>query len=208
MSARTFFEAIARRYDRDYALSGKTSKERLARVLSRIEGKRRVLVLGIGTGRELPALLDADHEVQAIELAPSMIALCNQRARRVPITEGDFYGPLPLADRSVDAVLALHGTLAHPPTAAAHHDLAREIARVLDPDGVFIAEVPSSKFLSVAHEVTGPTTFVHHDAQAGVSLKGVAFDAAGWQAAFAPLVVEATPLGELEYLLVGRVARP
>jgi SAM-dependent methyltransferase len=205
VTARAFFDAIARRYDREYALSGALSRERLARVLALIEGRRRVLVLGIGTGRELPALLDAGHEVRAIEISSEMIALCNQRSRRVPITEGDFYAPLPFANASFAAVLALHGTLAHPPHARAHSDLAKEIARVLD--GVLIAEVPSEKFLAVAQQVTGKAEFVHRDERTQASLAGIALDAAGWQAAFAPLAVEATPLGDLEYLLVARTVK-
>src|SRR5207302_1396932 len=66
--ARGFFDAIARRYDRDYALSGITSRERMERVIRAIAGKTRVLVLGIGTGRELPALLDAGHDVTGLDV--------------------------------------------------------------------------------------------------------------------------------------------
>ncbi len=96
--AKTFFDAIARRYDRVYALSGSSSRERLARVLAAIEGKRRVLVLGLGTGRELPALLDRGHEVTGLDVSPKMIALCNTRSRTVPTVEADFWQPLPFAE--------------------------------------------------------------------------------------------------------------
>ena len=73
-AVREFFDAIARRYDRAYALSGRASRERLARVVGLLEGRRRVLVLGIGTGRELPALLDAGHEVTGIDVSERMVA--------------------------------------------------------------------------------------------------------------------------------------
>jgi SAM-dependent methyltransferase len=174
-------------------------------------------VLGIGTGRELPALLDVGHEVQAIEVAPAMIALCNQRARRVPIHEGDFYDPLPFETERFDAVLALHGTLAHPPNDDALTKLAKEIARVLANDGVLVAEVPRAEALAevagappegMRIEVTGPTTFVHHDDRVGARLAGVALDAEGWRAALAPaLEANVGSLGPTEYFIVARRSR-
>jgi SAM-dependent methyltransferase len=201
---RSFFDAIARRYDRDFALSGAVSRERLARVLGEIAGKRRVLVLGLGTGRELPALFDAGHEPTGIELSPEMIALCNKRARTCPIVEGDFYAPLPFPDGSFDAALALHGTLAHPPDASAHSRLAKELARVLGSDGVFVAEVPSAAGLSnLGVRITGPTSFVHRDESSGIEIEGVALSVDEWAAAFEQLVVRVETLGELEYLIVG-----
>jgi SAM-dependent methyltransferase len=211
--AKRFFDAIARRYDRVYALGGPTSRARLARVLEAIRGRRRVLVLGVGTGRELPALLDAGHEPVGVELSSEMIALCNKRARTVPIATADFFAPLPFADASFDAAIALHGTLAHPPRATALADLARELARVLASPGVFVAEVPSSEGLAalarapapegVRVTVKGPTSFVHHDAVAKVSIAGIALDAEGWRSAFAPaLHVTVEALGPAELLIV------
>jgi len=208
-AALRFFEAIARRYDRDYALSGSLSRERLARIVELVRGKERVLVLGSGTGRELPALLDAGHHVEAIEISPAMIALANQRARRIPIHEGDFYEPLPFPDGSFAAVLALHGTLAHPPAEGAHAALATEIVRVLERAGVFVAEVPAAVGLrdgSATLEVTGPTTFTHHDERAEIAYSGIALDAEGWKNAFPSLAIDVSPLGAVEYLLVGRPA--
>lgn len=200
---KAFFEAIARRYDREYALTGAISRERLARVLREISGRRRVLVLGLGTGRELPALLDAGHEVTGLELSPEMIALCNKRSRTVPIVEADFYAPLPFADASFDAALALHGTLAHPPDATAHARLAKELGRVLTSDGVFVAEVPAAEGLArLGARVTGPSTFVHHDAKTGITIEGVALTSEGWCTALQPLHVRAEPLGDVEHLLV------
>jgi SAM-dependent methyltransferase len=211
--ARTFFDAIARRYDRVYALSGATSRERLARVLAILEGRTQVLVLGLGTGRELPALLDAGHEPTGFDISPAMIALCNKRSRTVPIVVGDFWQPLPFEDRSFDAAVALHGTLAHPPAEASVASLARELARILRPNGVFVAEVPAAEALAAMSrgaddttlgvEVIGPSKFRHRDAVAGVELEGIALDAAGWQRAFGDaLEVRISPLGEVEHLLV------
>jgi SAM-dependent methyltransferase len=210
--ARRFFDAIASRYDRVYALSGAASRERMARVVRELAGKRRVLVLGLGTGRELPALLDAGHEVTGLDVSPEMIAQCNKRSRTVPTILADFWEPLPLPDAAFDAAIALHGTLAHPPTDRALGELAREIARVLAPGGVLVAEVPAAEALGrIATsdgarrvEAKGPSRFVHRDEALGVTIEGVALDAPGWRAAFAPaLDVRVEPLGDAEHLVVG-----
>lgn len=212
--ARRFFDAIAPRYDRDYALGGALSRARTADVLRRIAGKSKVLVLGIGTGRELPLLLDAGHDVVGLDVSPAMLAAYDRRSRKAPVVLGDFFAPLPFPTATFDAVLALHGTLAHPPHDHALADLAHEIVRVTRPDGVFVAEVPAAHGLGrigAAEDrfaVTGPTTFVHRDPNAMVELEGVALDAGGWRAALAPLVVEALPLGEVEFLLVGTPPAP
>ena len=52
--------------------------------------------------------------------------------------------------------------------------------------------------LAVAQDVTGPSTFVHRDERANVMLAGIALDAAGWRAAFAPLNVPAGSWYEIE----------
>ncbi|MCL2778086.1 MAG: class I SAM-dependent methyltransferase [Polyangiaceae bacterium] len=217
--AQVFFNAIARRYDRDYALSGSVSRERIDMALAHIAGRHRVLVLGVGSGRELPRLLDAGHEAVGIDISAAMIALCNQRTRTIPILETDFWEPLPVGDRSFDAALALHGTLAHPPSRRAFTHFTRELGRVLRPRGVLVAEVPSSSALEriaslptdaspplpdgMRMEILSPTSYVHHDEVLGVSLDGVAYDAEGWRAIFSPtfdVVIE--PLGEIEYMIV------
>jgi SAM-dependent methyltransferase len=204
-SAREFFDAVARRYDRDYALSGAASRERMTRVLEAIRGKRRVLVLGIGTGRELPALLDAGHDVEGLDFSAEMIASCNKRSRTVPIVQADFWSQLPFPDARFDAAIALHGTLAHPPDDAAIAALGAELARVLAPGGVFVAEVPAREALdSMGVRRTGETSFLHEDAALGVALEGVALDAKSWIAALAPFEVAVTPLGAAEHLVVAR----
>jgi SAM-dependent methyltransferase len=211
-NARRFFDAIARRYDRVYALSGAQSRTRLARVLRELEGRSRVLVLGLGTGRELPALLDAGHVVTGFDISPEMIAVCNRRSRTVPVVEGDFWAALPFEAASFDAVIALHGTVAHPPSAHALGDLALELARVLAVGGVFVAEVPAAEALAritakapsgVSLSATGPRSFVHRDDVSRVTIEGVALDAEGWCEALAPaLAARAEPLGDVEHLVI------
>lgn len=208
--ARVFFDAVARRYDRRYALSGSVSRERLARVVTLLGGLRRVLVLGIGTGRELPALLDAGHEVVGLDVSTAMIEECNKRSRTVPVVVADFWEPLPFEDASFDAAVALHGTIAHPPGASEAPLLAlgRELARVLAPGGLFVAEVPALEALSaLGVERTGAATFAHRDETTGVAIEGVAFSRERWHVllgeAFATTV---SPLGEVEHLVQARRA--
>lgn len=211
--ARRFFDAIARRYDRVYALSGAASRERLARVVREIAGRRRVLVLGLGTGRELPALLDAGHEVAGLDVSPEMIAICNTRARTAPTVLADLWAPLPFPDGSFDAAVALHGTIAHPPNDQALAALALELARVLSSGGVFVAEVPAAEGLArIAAsaeqgrvEALGGRRFVHRDEATGLSIEGVALAAEEWRSALsASLETRVAPLGDAEHLLVAR----
>lgn len=215
--ARRFFDAIARRYDRVYALTGEDSRARVARALREIEGRRRVLVLGIGTGRELPALLDAGHEVTGLDLSPGMLAVYNRRSRTAPVVLGDFWEPLPFPGASFDAALALHGTLAHPPREGAIGGLARELARVLAPGGVLVAEVPAAEHLrdieaqgeGMRLSASGPARFLHRDEVAGVTIEGVALTADAWRAALSPwLEARVEPLGDVEHLVVARSPEP
>lgn len=148
---RAFFDAIARRYDRVYAESGAASKEALASVVAFLAGHTQVLVLGVGTGRELSALLDAGHEPTGLDFSPEMLALCDRRSRRVPLVQADFWQPLPFEDARFDAVIALHGTLAHPPEdGRSLAALAKELARVLRRPGKLVLEVPT---LAMAEKV-------------------------------------------------------
>lgn len=210
-----FFDAIARRYDRVYALSGEESKARIAHVCFLIREKKRVLVLGVGTGRELSALQDAGHVVNGIDCSPEMIALCNRRARPIPIALGDFWEPLPFERGSVDAVVALHGTLAHPPTDDSVPRLIAEIARTLSPRGVFVAEVTRSEYLATLAEAgdekrsvrpDGDDGFVHIDQVTGAKIHGRVFSMQRWEDWLRPhFEPKVSPLGAVEALVFGQM---
>jgi SAM-dependent methyltransferase len=188
-----FFDAIARRYDRVYAPGSRASRARMDRVLRELPERARVLDLGVGTGRELPSLLDAGHTVVGLDVSREMLVLCARRSRPIQLAHADFWEQLGFADASFDAVLALHGTLAHPPTAASLPDLVREIARVLLPGGVFVAEVPAPGWLDDATRDAasgqermvrrlGPNRCVYEDTVARASIEATFHTEAEWRA--------------------------
>ncbi len=170
---RVFFDAIARRYDRVYAPSPEQTRARMARVVKALGAPKRVLDLGVGTGRELPALLDAGHVVTGVDCSDEMIALCNQRARTIPIVRADLWRALPFDDASFDAVVSLFGSLSHPPNAASITRLGQELASVLVPDGVLYFEVPTPAWVAAGGAR-------HDDGVAGVGIDVVAVDAEEW----------------------------
>jgi len=221
MSARAFFDAIASRYDRAYAPEARDSRARMRRVLAELPPKSRVLDLGVGMGRELSALLDAGHAPTGLDASPEMLARCARRARPVPLVLADFWDALPFGDATFDAAVALHGTLAHPPNAdaSAHARLGAELARVLAPNGVFVAEVPSRAWLervASGGEVydgdravrrTGDDTCVFEDLVNGASIVAWIPPDARWSSLLGPrFAVTATSFGD-ELLVVARRAR-
>jgi SAM-dependent methyltransferase len=217
-AAEAFFDAIAARYDRVYALDASTSRERMRRVLGELPpAPARVLDLGVGTGRELPALLDAGLEPTGVDVSRAMLERCARRARPVPLVRADFWAPLPLADASFDAAIALHGTLSHPPSSDALERLSAELARVVRPGGVLVAEAPSPGWLrrvadlpSVSDrlvQVTGPRSCVYEDRVAGARIEARILDRHEWIAALGSAwTARIDALGDLEWLVVARRA--
>jgi SAM-dependent methyltransferase len=216
-TAEAFFDAIAGRYERAYALPAAQSRARMDRVLGVLPAPpARVLDLGVGTGRELTAMLDAGYAPTGLDASRAMLERCARRARPVPLVRADFWvAPLPFVDAAFDAVVALHGTLAHPPDERAMGRLARELARVVRPGGVFVAEVPSPAWLARLETAspqadrrvrrTGPRTCVYEDLVTGASIEATLLDEVEWSAALAPdwePTIES--IDELEWLVVAR----
>jgi SAM-dependent methyltransferase len=213
-----FFDAIAGRYDRVYALSSRESRERMARVLGELPPPpARLLDLGVGTGRELTALLDAGHVPTGVDTSSKMLERCARRARPVPLVQADFWqSPLPFEDGAFDAVVALHGTLAHPPDDGALGRLARELARVVRRGGVFLAEVPSLQWLRAlpaappptgdrAVHRTGDRTCRFEDRVVGAHIDARLLDEAEWQAALSPSWrVKVEAIDDFEWLAIAQ----
>jgi SAM-dependent methyltransferase len=216
-SARAFFDAIARRYDRVYALSGEASKRSLARTLTLLEEKPRVLVLGVGTGRELSALLDAHHTPTGLDVSPEMIASCNRRARAIPLVLGDLWSKLPFEDESFDAAIALHGTIAHAPAPeeGSVASFAKELARVLARAGVVVIEVPTREMLAFIPNaletddgramIVEGDVITHRDTVTGATIDARLLDTSAYERAFGPSFdVTVEPMERGEIRLIGR----
>jgi ubiquinone/menaquinone biosynthesis C-methylase UbiE len=212
--AARFFDAIAGRYERSYALSADESRRRMRRVLEALPPPpARVLDLGVGTGRELAALLDAGYAPTGVDVSREMLRRCARRARPIALVHADFWQPLPFPDAAFDGALALHGTLAHAPDDAALGRLARELARVVRPSGVWIVEAPSPAWLAAIEAApelaewrvrrTGPQTCVYEDRVVGASIEARVLSEAQWRAALGRRwIARVAALGEAEWLIV------
>ena len=105
----------------------------------------RILELGCGSGRDAAHLLALGHEVTATDGSPTMLA---EAARLHPALNGRlkhlvFPGPLPFADASFDAVLAV-ATLMHLDELAVE-EVLRETVRVLRGSGSLVFSVPGRR---------------------------------------------------------------
>jgi phosphatidylethanolamine/phosphatidyl-N-methylethanolamine N-methyltransferase len=124
------YTAFAPLYDR-IARFGK-QRRRSIELLALKPGER-VLIVGAGTGADLPLIPDG-VEIVAGDLTPAMVERIRQRAeelgRRVTAELMDGQA-LPLPDAGFDAVI-LHLIVAVIPDPAA---CLREVARVMKPDG-------------------------------------------------------------------------
>jgi SAM-dependent methyltransferase len=213
--ARRFFEAIAGRYERAYGLTADESRARMQRVQRELPPPpARVLDLGVGTGREVTALLDAGYEPTGVDVSPAMLERCARRARPVPLVDANFWDALPFDDGAFDAAIALHGTLAHPPDDGAVARLARELARIVRPGGAFVAEVPSPAWLERAAgdarvTRTGPSTAVYEDPATGARIEARLLSDGDWMAALGPAWSgRVEPFGDAEWFVAAvRAAR-
>ena len=212
-----FFNSIASRYDRVYALPAPDSRRRMRRVLAELPPPpARVLDLGVGTGREIASLLDAGHVVTGVDVSTEMLERCARRARPILLLCLNFWRPpFPFDESSFDAVIALHGTLAHPPDESALARLARELARVVRPGGKFVAEVPSPVWLDRLGSLpqasdrrvqrTGPRTCVYEDLIVGARIEARLADENEWVAALQPdWLPSMERIDEVEWLVIAR----
>lgn len=129
MSLRHSYTLIAPFYD--LVLEGATARARRQSLAQLPAAPSQVLLLGVGTGLDLPHL-PPQHHYTGLDLTPAMLARARQKVgnRRFQPLQGDAQA-LPLADGAFDAVV-LHLILAVVPSPLA---CLREAARVLRPGG-------------------------------------------------------------------------
>jgi SAM-dependent methyltransferase len=215
IGAARFFDAVAPRYDRAYALSASHTRARARRLLTELPSEGASLLdLGVGTGREISMLLDAGYGVTGVDFSAAMLDRCARRFRRIPLVLADFWSPpLPFGDGTFDAAVALHGTLAHPPDAMAITRLARELARIVRTKGRFVAEVPSLAWLDNVERSplpsdrrvirTGPRTCLLEDTVVGVAIEARIVDPQEWALAFsAHWSCRVESISQVEWLVV------
>jgi SAM-dependent methyltransferase len=133
-----FYDATTARFSRYKAL-----QQRCLRALD-LEAARNLLCVGLGTGNELVAALQAAPclEVSGIDLSPSALAASRRKARSLG-RSADLQimdaTAIRRPDGSFDRVLCMHVLdFVDDPGRA-----VREIARVLAPGGRFVATFPS-----------------------------------------------------------------
>jgi len=106
-------------------------RENFLEILQR-EGKRSLLEIGAGTGKDAQFFQDSGMQVVCTDLSQEMVRLCRQKGLKAHVMD---FAQLDLAKWSFDAVYALNSLL-HVPKA----DLRRVlhgISAVLKPDGLF-----------------------------------------------------------------------
>lgn len=102
--------------------------------------------LGAGTGRITSPLARDGHQIEAIDLMPSMLEGLQARvadenwAERITVHEADMR-ELPLRDRSVELVIAPFNALMHLYTWRDLLTCFQEVFRVLGPGGMFAFDV-------------------------------------------------------------------
>jgi SAM-dependent methyltransferase len=107
----------------------------------------RTLEIGAGLGEHLNAEPEfAKEDYVAVELRPEMAASIRDHYPAVEVIVGDCQERLPFGDASFDRVLAIH-VLEHLPNLPA---ALAEVARVLRPEGRFIAVIPCEGGLAYA----------------------------------------------------------
>ena len=122
----------------EYAYDGLTPPEHaaLASIASSSRGKR-ILDLGVGAGRTVPALHALSEHYVGVDYVPEMVAHCRDRFPKVRFEVADARSLTAFADRSFDLIVfACNGIsmVAHEGRLA----ILKEVRRLLAPDGHFI----------------------------------------------------------------------
>lgn len=171
MSAERFFDRVASRYDRTFAPDAASTARDLAALLDGRSGT--ALDLGCGTGRAFPHLLAMRLRVLAMDVSLEMLRESGRRASASSVARvrADLYARWPIADASIDVVLALHSVLAHPPRPDGWAHVGREIARVARPGTLVAIDLPQPTWAEQNLRRVGDDRYLYEE-------RGVAIEAA------------------------------
>lgn len=129
---RSTYDKTARDRDTGKVLGWKSEERRRFLDEVKAEGKRTLLELGAGPGRDAAFFKDEGLTVTATDFSPEMVRLC--RAKGLVAQVMDFRA-LDFAGASFDAVFALNSLL-HTPKKELP-DVLKDVRRVLKPGGLF-----------------------------------------------------------------------
>ena len=125
------FDRAVEYYDRTRALPHEVNDRQRSLLMAELSGCRRLLEVGIGTGR-IAILLDVP--IIGLDLSRPMMEVLRTKTAAIPLVEGDGTR-LPFPDDSFDAALVAH-VLQLIPT---WEEALAEMARVVRPGGVVLA---------------------------------------------------------------------
>jgi len=112
------------------------------------------LDLGCGQGRHLERLAAGSRDVVGLDLSPELLTLARRAGVTAPLLRADMRR-LPVADESLGAVLSLFTAFGYFGSQADHRPVVAEIARVLQPGGVWLLDFLNSDLVSA--ELTSGT---------------------------------------------------
>lgn len=174
-----FFDRVARRYDRTFAPDARATEEDVRALAVGLPRNATALDLGSGTGRAWRSLLDAGLRVIALDASLEMFREASRRSssEHVLRVRADLYAPWPIADRSIDLVIALHAVLAHPPgdPFEAWRSVGREIARVSREGARIAIDMPDPEWARRNLRPLDGDRFLHRE-QDGVEIVAIVPD--------------------------------
>lgn len=141
MSARDFYDRLAKNYDRRWGYRQPTTT-RQAAWLAQVCPLGQVLDLGCGTGRMLPALARAGFRPVGLDVSPGMLAQARGQGDERPLVRAHMGRTLPFASDSFSTIICLHATAIHLTAPGELESMAAETLRVLRPGGALVVELP------------------------------------------------------------------
>jgi SAM-dependent methyltransferase len=133
----------AEHYDRVFNAAGTGSAAEIAACIARLTAGEAVLELGIGTGRVALALRELGVDVSGVDASTAMVDRLRAKpgGADIPVTIGDFSGPLPPGPAGGWATIVLvFNTLFALPSQEAQLACFRHVAAALRPGGAFVIE--------------------------------------------------------------------